>query len=144
MSDIKITVEDRAGRRCASSGSKWEPLMGYSRAVRVGDAVHVSGCVGILPDGTYPPTMAAQTQRCLERIGDALAMFNLTLESIVRVRLFTTRVEQWQEIASVMGPAFARARPACALLGVAALIDSAALIEIEADAVDTRAVSSRR
>ena len=53
MSDIKITVEERAGRKCASSGSKWEPIMGYSRAVRSGNTIAVTGCVGINADGTY-------------------------------------------------------------------------------------------
>ena len=52
MSDIKITVEERAGRKCASSGSKWEPIMGYSRAVRSGNTIAVTGCVGINADGT--------------------------------------------------------------------------------------------
>jgi enamine deaminase RidA (YjgF/YER057c/UK114 family) len=53
MSDIKITVETRAGRQCASSGSKWEPIMGYSRAVRAGNTIAVTGCVGINADGAY-------------------------------------------------------------------------------------------
>ena len=60
MSDIKITVADRAGRKCASSGSKWEPIMGYSRAVRSGNTIAVTGCVGINADGTYDPDSASR------------------------------------------------------------------------------------
>ena len=60
MSDIKITVADRAGRKCASSGSKWEPIMGYSRAVRSGNTIAVTGCVGINADGTYAKTSASK------------------------------------------------------------------------------------
>ena len=59
-SDIKITVQDRCGRKCASSGSKWEPILGYSRAVRSGNTIAVTGCVGVNADGSYPPSVEAQ------------------------------------------------------------------------------------
>ena len=65
MSDIKITVEERAGRQCASSGSKWEPIMGYSRAVRSGNHIAVTGCVGVNADGTYAKSVGEQTARSL-------------------------------------------------------------------------------
>ena len=62
-SDIKITVTERAGRQCASSGSKWEPIMGYSRSVRAGNVIAVTGCVGINADGTYSKSLGEQTRR---------------------------------------------------------------------------------
>ena len=65
MNDIKITVTDRAGRKCASSGSKWEPIMGYSRAVRSGNFIAVTGTVGINSDGTYSKSIGEQARRIL-------------------------------------------------------------------------------
>ena len=72
MSDIKITVSERGGRKCASSGSKWEPIMGYSRAVRSGNIVAVTGTVGINADGTYAKSMGEQTRRSLAIVAAAL------------------------------------------------------------------------
>jgi enamine deaminase RidA (YjgF/YER057c/UK114 family) len=108
--------------------------MGYSRAVQAGPLICVSGCVGIGADGSYPPTLRAQTARCIERIRDALAPFGADLSHIIRLRMFTTRIAQWEEIAVACGPVFGGIRPANALIGVSALIDPQALIEIEADA----------
>ncbi len=121
-------------RKLLDSGTVWEPRMGYSRAVQSGPFIHVSGCVGILPDGHYPPTMAQQTRRCVERIADALEALGASLSDVVRVRIYTTQINRWEEIAEVMGDVFADIRPANTLLGVAALIDPDALVEIEADA----------
>src|SRR3954470_8964612 len=72
MSDINITVTDRAGRRCASSGSKWEPKMGYSRAVRSGNIIAVTGTVGCNADGTYSTSLADQPRRSLQIIQAAI------------------------------------------------------------------------
>jgi enamine deaminase RidA (YjgF/YER057c/UK114 family) len=123
------------GRSLLSSGSTWEPIMGYSRAVGAGPTVYVSGCVGLDVDGTYPSDLAKQTSCALRRIADALAQFKLELSSIVRVRMYTTQPQNWREIASVMGPAMSASMPAATLLGVASLIDAEALIEIEVDAI---------
>lgn len=116
--------------------------MGYSRAFRAGDMVHVAGCVGIRDDGTYSPDLGEQTTRCLERIELALAPFGVDLSHVVRLRLFVT-CHRWQEIAAVVGPRFAAARPANAMVEVARLIDPQAMIEIEADAWIPPAVSAR-
>ena len=70
-SDVKITVTERAGRKTASSGSKWEPIMGYSRAVRHGNVIAVTGSVGISADGTYSKSLADQTRRSLTIIAAA-------------------------------------------------------------------------
>jgi enamine deaminase RidA (YjgF/YER057c/UK114 family) len=135
MSDIKITVEDRAGRRCASSGSKWEPIMGYSRAVRSGNIIAVTGTVGINADGTYAKTVGEQTARSLAIIRAAIEALGGKLEHVIRTRMFVTDVSQWEQVARVHGDVFKDIRPTTSILEVARLIDAAALIEIEADAV---------
>ena len=134
-SDIQITVTDRAGRRCASSGSKWEPVMGYSRAVRSGSLIAVTGTVGINADGTYSPSMADQTRRSLQIIRAAVEALGGRIEHVIRTRMFVTDVSRWEEVARVHGEVFAEVRPATSILEVAKLIDKEALIEIEADAV---------
>ena len=134
-SDIQITVTDRAGRRCASSGSKWEPVMGYSRAVRSGNVIAVTGTVGINADGTYSPTMGEQTRRSLAIIRAALESLGGRVEHVIRTRMFVTDVSKWEEVAKVHGEVFADVRPATSILEVAKLIDAAAMIEIEADAI---------
>ena len=135
MSDIKITVEERAGRKCASSGSKWEPIMGYSRAVRSGNTIAVTGCVGINADGTYSKTFGEQTARSLAIIQAAVEALGGRLEHVIRTRMFVTDVSKWEEVARVHGEVFAEIRPATSILQVAKLIDAEAQIEIEADAI---------
>jgi enamine deaminase RidA (YjgF/YER057c/UK114 family) len=135
MSDIKITVEDRAGRRCASSGSKWEPIMGYSRAVRAGNQIAVTGCVGINADGTYAKTIGEQAARSLAIIRAAIESLGGKMEHVIRTRMFVTDVSQWEEVARIHGEVFRDIRPATTIVEIARLIDADALIEIEADAV---------
>jgi enamine deaminase RidA (YjgF/YER057c/UK114 family) len=134
-SDIKITTADRAGRKTASSGSKWEPLMGYSRAVRAGNLIAVTGTVGINADGTYSTSLADQTRRSLEIIRAAIEALGGRIENVIRTRMFVTDVSKWEEVARVHGEVFAEIRPATSILEVAKLIDADAQIEIEADAV---------
>ncbi|HEX4998213.1 MAG TPA: RidA family protein [Terriglobia bacterium] len=132
---IHITVHERAGRKCASSGSKWEPIIGYSRAVRSGNIIAVTGTVGINADGTYPKTAEAQTRRSLEIIQAAIEALGGTMTQVIRTRMFVTDISQWQEIAKAHGAVFADIRPATTIVEVAKLIDAEAIIEIEADAV---------
>jgi enamine deaminase RidA (YjgF/YER057c/UK114 family) len=134
-SDIKISVSERFGRQCASSGSKWEPLLGYSRAVRSGNIIAVTGCVGINADGTYSPSMEAQARRSLQIVLAAIEALGGKPEQVIRTRMFVTDVAQWQEVAKAHGAVFAEIRPATTIVQVAKLIDAEALIEIEADAV---------
>jgi enamine deaminase RidA (YjgF/YER057c/UK114 family) len=134
-SDPKVTVADRHGRRCASSGSRWEPIMGYSRAVRSGNAIAVSGTVGVNADGTYPPTAGEQTRRAFAIIRAALEALGGRPEHVIRTRVFVTDVSTWEEVAREHGGLFGDVRPACSLVQVAALIDPAAKVEIEADAI---------
>ncbi|HYO25108.1 MAG TPA: RidA family protein [Lacipirellulaceae bacterium] len=135
MSDIAITVEDRAGRRCASSGSKWEPLMGYSRAVRSGSHIAVTGTVGVGADGKYAPTVGEQAARSLAIIRAAIEALGGKIEHVIRTRMFVTDVSQWEQVARVHGEVFKEIRPATSILEVPRLIDADALIEIEADAI---------
>ena len=134
-SDITITVTDRFGRKCASSGSKWEPIMGYSRAVRSGNIIAVTGSVGINADGTYPETLGEQTRRSLQIIRAAIEALGGRIEHVIRTRMFVTDVSKWEEVAKVHGEVFAGIRPATSIVEVSKLIDAAAQIEIEADAV---------
>ena len=134
-SDIKITVSERFGRQCASSGSKWEPILGYSRAVRSGNVIAVTGCVGSNADGSYTPSVEAQARRALLIIRAAIESLGGTMEQVIRTRLFVTDISQWQEVAKAHGEIFGEIRPALTIVQVARLIDDAALIEIEADAI---------
>jgi enamine deaminase RidA (YjgF/YER057c/UK114 family) len=134
-SDIKITTADRAGRKTASSGSKWEPIMGYSRAARAGNLIAVTGTVGINADGTYSKSMVEQTRRSLAIIKAALEALGGRIEQVIRTRMFVTDVSKWEEVAKIHGEVFANIRPATTIVEVARLIDGDALIEIEADAV---------
>lgn len=134
-SNVNITVTDRFGRRCASSGSKWEPKMGYSRAVRSGNIIAITGTVGINADGTYSPSLADQTRRSLQIIQAAVEALGGKLQDVIRTRMFVTDVSKWEQVATVHGEIFAEIRPATSILEVAKLIDPDAQIEIEADAV---------
>ncbi len=133
--DVHITVTERGGRRCAGSGSKWEPVMGYSRAVRSGNVIAVTGTVGVNADGTYPATLGEQTRRSLQIIRAAIESLGGGIEHVIRTRMFVTDVTKWEEVAQVHGEVFAEIRPATSIVEVARLIDAGAQIEIEADAI---------
>ena len=134
-SDITITVSELHGRKCASSGSKWEPVMGYSRAVRSGNVIAVTGTVGVNADGTYSKSIGDQTRRSLQIIAAAIESLGGEMKQVIRTRMFVTDVTKWEEVARVHGEVFADIRPATSILEVPRLIDKDAQIEIEADAV---------
>jgi enamine deaminase RidA (YjgF/YER057c/UK114 family) len=135
VSDIKITLAERAGRTCASSGSKWEPIMGYSRAVRSGNVIAVTGTVGINADGSYSKNVGDQAERSLAIIKAAIEALGGKIEHVIRTRMFVTDVSQWEQVAKAHGRVFAEVRPATSIIEVPKLIDAEALIEIEADAI---------
>ncbi len=108
--------------------------MGYSRAVRSGPFIAVTGTVGIGADGKYSPSLADQTRRSLEIVLAAIRSLGGSPEQVIRTRIFTTRIDLWEEIAGVHGQIFGEIRPCTTLVGVDKLIDAEALIEIEADA----------
>lgn len=135
MPNINITVTDRHGRKCASSGSKWEPIMGYSRAVRSGNFIAVTGTVGVNADGTYAKSMGEQAGRSLAIVKAAIEALGGKIENVIRTRMYVTDVSKWEEVAKVHGSLFGDIRPATTIVEVPRLIDGDALIEIEADAV---------
>ncbi len=135
--DISLTLSGDHRRKSVSSGSKWEPVMGYSRAVRVGDTIAVTGTVGIAADGTFPEGVEAQSRRALAIILAAVEALGGRPEHIFRTRAYLTDITRWQELAAAHGEVFATIRPATTLVEVSRLIDAAALVEIEADAIVT-------
>ena len=122
-------------RRNISSGSKWEPLLGYSRAVVAGNTVYVSGTVGAAADGSIPDGAYAQTVRALEIIRDALAQAGADLTQVVRTRLFLANMGEFDAVAKAHGEVFGDIRPATTIVEVAKLVDAAFLVEVEALAV---------
>ena len=132
---VNVTVTEWAGRKHASTGSAWEPVIGYSRAVRAGNIIAVTGTVGVEADGTFAPTLKGQTRRALEIILAAIEALGGKASDIIRTRIYVTDISQWKDVGEVHGEIFGQIRPATTLVEVANLIDGAALIEIEADAV---------
>ncbi len=114
--------------------------LGFSRAVRVGNMVFVSGCAPIAADGSVaaPGDMRGQTKRCLDIIEGALVQAGADMKNVVRTRVFLTDMSRWKEAGEVHGEVFKDIEPACSFLGTNALINPGWLVEIEADAVITR------
>jgi enamine deaminase RidA (YjgF/YER057c/UK114 family) len=123
-------------RSLISSGSPYEAVFGFSRAVRVGQQVFVAGTAPIMPDGANPPADAyGQTRRCLEIILAALAEAGAGPEHVVRTRVFATSGDYFDEVARAHGDVFTEIRPASTYVVVAGLLDPRWFVELEADAV---------
>lgn len=118
-----------------SSGSEWEPKVGYSRAVVAGGSVYVSGTVGVEADGTAAPGAFRQAERALEIIGEALRRADCGFEHVVRTRIYVTDVGDFDEVARAHSAVFGEIRPATTLVEVSRLVAPAFRVEIEADAV---------
>jgi enamine deaminase RidA (YjgF/YER057c/UK114 family) len=134
-SNVNITVTERNGRSYASSGSSWEPVIGYSRAVRTGDVITVTGTVGIEDDGQFAPTLKAQAERAMTIIVAAIEALGGKVSDVVRTRLYVTNIDNWKEVGEAHGKVFGDIRPATTMVEVSRLIDAAALVEIEAEAI---------
>ncbi len=119
-------------RQNISGGSPFEPIIGFSRAVRIGNTVHVSGTG---PVGADQADVTTQTRRVLEIIQKALEDAGASLEDVVRTRIFLTDVEDWEQVGKVHGEVFAHIRPAATMVVVAGLLHPQWRVEIEADAV---------
>ena len=133
--DPRITVTEIAGRRRASSGARFEPAVGYSRAMRSGPFITVSGTVGLNADGSYPATIGEQARRALAIIRAAIEALGGRMEDVVRTRMFVTDISKWAEFGRAHSEVFGAHPPATSMVEVRALIDPQMLIEIEVDAV---------
>ena len=122
-------------RRNISGGSPYEPTIGFSRAVRIGDRVLVSGTAPIWPDGSCDPDPYVQAKRCLEIIVTALREADATPGDVVRTRTYLTDAGDWDAVGRAHGEVFADVRPASTMLVVAGLLDPRWKVEMEAEAV---------
>ncbi len=131
---VTVSAIRHMTRNQVGSGTAWESIVGYSRAVRTGDEIHVSGTTATDDDGDLVGVgdPAAQTRQAIANVESALEELDASLEDVVRTRLFVTDIDQWEAIGRAHGEVFGEIRPASSMVEVARLVDPDMLVEIEA------------
>jgi enamine deaminase RidA (YjgF/YER057c/UK114 family) len=130
-----MTVGEVGGRQVVSTSTRWEPVIGYSRAVRAGNWILVTGTIGLRPDGTCPDTAAEQMRMSMETVIAAVVALGGRREDIVRTRIYVTDIGLWEEIGRIHAEFLGDVRPATTMIGIASLAHEAAVLEVEADAL---------
>jgi enamine deaminase RidA (YjgF/YER057c/UK114 family) len=130
-----MTVSKVGGRQVVSTSTRWEPVIGYSRAVRAGNWILVTGTIGLRPDGTCPDTAAEQMRMSMETVIAAVVALGGRREDIVRTRIYVTDIGLWEEIGRIHAGFLGDVRPATTMIGIASLAHEAAVLEVEADAL---------